>query len=67
MLSIILINKVTDVARIKPIIDGLTPFINAFTPAYFNKPLIRVTIINIIIKDGKTTPNVANKAPKKPS
>ena len=61
------INIVIAVPNIKPITTGLIPSIKAFTPANLSSPFITDAIINIIIKDGKTTPSVAHIAPKIPA
>ena len=57
---------VIPVETIRPTTTGLTPFRKALTPANFIKPDIKDAITKIIIKDGKTTPNVAIIAPNIP-
>ena len=54
MLKIVLINIVTNVAKIIPIIVGRMPFNVAFTPANFIKFLASVAINKIITKEGIT-------------
>ena len=44
---------VTAVDNIIPIIQGLTPAINALTPEYFISPDISAAMIRIITKEGR--------------
>ena len=54
------------VAKIIPTMAGRMHPSTAFTPAYLSKCESRVATSKMMIKDGKTTPNVANIAPKNP-
>ena len=56
--------KVIEVAIISPTTQGRTPFKNALTPANLIRFAIKLAIIKIITKEGRTIPIVEHRAPK---
>ena len=59
-------NMISAVAVISPTTAGRILSITALTPAYLRRRVKREAISKIMIKEGKTTPRVADSAPKIP-
>jgi hypothetical protein len=59
-------SMVMPVANIILTTAGRIPFSVAFTPPYFKSLLRSAAIQRMMIKDGRTTPSVADNAPQKP-
>ena len=65
--KMILIRKISAVAKIRPTTQGRTPPRNAFTPLYFKRSRIRAEMIRMMTNEGRTTPRVATTEPKNPA